>query len=143
MAPTTIEDIGKIYPDGTRAVGQVNLEISDGEFLVLVGPSGCGESTVVRMISGLDEITEGRLGIGGRVVNDGPSKDRAIAIMFQKYALYLHMTVRDNMAFGLRLRETEAFLMDEALSKFDAKLRVGCVHSSGRCTSVPTRPRSM
>lgn len=90
------------------------------------------------MISGLDEITEGRLSVGGQAVNDVPSKDRAIAIMFQKYALYPHMTVRDHMAFGLRLRVPEAFLMGEALSNFDAKLRVGCVHSSGRCTSVPT-----
>jgi len=106
MASITLEDIGKIYPDGTRAVGQVNLEIRDGEFLVLVGPSGCGKSTVLRMIAGLEEITEGKLSIGEHVVNDVPPKDRDIAMIFQNYALYPHMTVRDNMAFGLKLRKT-------------------------------------
>ncbi len=106
MASITLEDIGKIYPDGTRAVGQVNLTIRDGEFLVLVGPSGCGKSTVLRMIAGLEEITEGKLSIGERLVNDVPPKDRDIAMVFQNYALYPHMSVRDNMAFGLKLRKT-------------------------------------
>lgn len=106
MASITLEDIGKIYPDGTRAVGELNLSISDGEFLVLVGPSGCGKSTALRMIAGLEEITEGKLTIGDKVVNDVPPKDRDIAMIFQNYALYPHMTVRDNMAFGLKLRKT-------------------------------------
>ena len=105
MASITLEDIGKIYPDGTRAVGQVNLEIRDGEFLVLVGPSGCGKSTVLRMIAGLEDITEGKMSIGDTVVNDVPPKDRDIAMVFQNYALYPHMSVRDNMAFGLKLRK--------------------------------------
>ncbi|MCL1593076.1 MAG: sn-glycerol-3-phosphate ABC transporter ATP-binding protein UgpC [Actinomycetia bacterium] len=105
MAVIALEDLGKIYPDGTRAVGQVNLTIKDGEFLVLVGPSGCGKSTVLRMIAGLEDITEGKLSIGDRVVNDVPPKDRDIAMVFQNYALYPHMTVRDNMAFGLKLRK--------------------------------------
>ncbi|RLE11787.1 MAG: ABC transporter ATP-binding protein [Actinobacteria bacterium] len=105
MASITLEDIGKVYPDGTRAVGQVDLEVNDGEFLVLVGPSGCGKSTVLRMIAGLEDITEGKMSIGERVVNDVPPKDRDIAMVFQNYALYPHMTVRDNMAFGLKLRK--------------------------------------
>jgi multiple sugar transport system ATP-binding protein len=106
VAEIKLEDIGKIYPDGTRAVGQVSLEIHDGEFLVLVGPSGCGKSTVLRMIAGLEEITEGQLFIGDRLVNDVAPKDRDIAMVFQNYALYPHMSVYDNMAFGLKLRKT-------------------------------------
>ncbi len=105
MASITMEGLGKIYPDGTRAVGDVNLHIEDGEFLVLVGPSGCGKSTVLRMIAGLESITEGTLSIGDRVVNDVAPKDRDIAMVFQNYALYPHMSVYDNMAFGLKLRK--------------------------------------
>jgi multiple sugar transport system ATP-binding protein len=105
MAAITLEDIGKIYPDGTRAVGSVNIDVRDGEFLVLVGPSGCGKSTVLRMIAGLEDISEGKLSIGDRVVNDVPPKDRDIAMVFQNYALYPHMSVYDNMAFGLKLRK--------------------------------------
>ena len=100
-----MEDLGKIYPDGTRAVGDVDLTIHDGEFLVLVGPSGCGKSTVLRMIAGLEDISEGTMSIGDRVVNDVAAKDRDIAMVFQNYALYPHMTVFDNMAFGLKLRK--------------------------------------
>ena len=106
MASITLEDIGKIYPDDTRAVGQVNLDIVDGEFLVLVGPSGCGKSTVLRMIAGLEEITEGKMYNGDRLVNDMAPKDRDIAMVFQNDALYPHMSVYDNMAFGLKLRKT-------------------------------------
>ncbi len=113
MATITLEDIGKIYPDGTRAVGQVNLTIRDGEFLVLVGPSGCGKSTLLRMIAGLEEITEGKLSIGDRVMNDVPPKDRDIAMVFQNYALYPHMTVWENMAFGLKLRKTPKAEIDK------------------------------
>ena len=107
MAEIVLESLGKIYPDGTRAVGDVNLTIFDGEFLVLVGPSGCGKSTVLRMIAGLEEITEGTIHIGGTLVNDMPPKDRDIAMVFQNYALYPHMSVFDNMAFGLKLRKMD------------------------------------
>jgi multiple sugar transport system ATP-binding protein len=102
-----MEGLGKIYTDGTRAVGNVNLTIEDGEFLVLVGPSGCGKSTVLRMIAGLEEISEGVMKIGDRIVNDVPPKDRDIAMVFQNYALYPHMSVYDNMAFGLKLRKMD------------------------------------
>jgi multiple sugar transport system ATP-binding protein len=105
MAAITMEDLGKIYDGGTRAVGNVDLEIHDGEFLVLVGPSGCGKSTILRMIAGLEEISEGTMKIGDRLVNDVPPKDRDIAMVFQNYALYPHMSVFDNMAFGLKLRK--------------------------------------
>ena len=100
-----MEDLGKIYPDGTRAVGDVELTIENGEFLVLVGPSGCGKSTILRMIAGLEDISEGTMAIGDRVVNDVAAKDRDIAMVFQNYALYPHMSVFDNMAFGLKLRK--------------------------------------
>jgi multiple sugar transport system ATP-binding protein len=100
-----MEGLGKVYDDGTRAVGDLDLEIEDGEFLVLVGPSGCGKSTVLRMIAGLEDITEGMMTIGDRVVNDVAPKDRDIAMVFQNYALYPHMSVYDNMAFGLKLRK--------------------------------------
>ncbi len=105
MAEITLDGVGKIYPDGTRAVGELDLTILDGEFLVFVGPSGCGKTTALRMIAGLEEITEGTISIGDRVVNDVQPKDRDIAMVFQNYALYPHMTVRDNMAFGLKLRK--------------------------------------
>ncbi len=105
MASITFEDIGKVYPGGTRAISDVTIEVEDGEFVVLVGPSGCGKSTLLRMAAGLEEVTEGKLSIGDRVVNDVPPKDRDIAMVFQNYALYPHMSVYDNMAFGLKLRK--------------------------------------
>ncbi len=105
MANITFEDVGTVYPGGTRAIEGVNFEISDGEFLVVVGPSGCGKSTLLRMVAGLEEITEGKIIIANRVVNDVEPKDRDIAMVFQSYALYPHMTVFNNMAFGLKLRK--------------------------------------
>src|SRR5687767_9967491 len=105
MAGVTFEDVAKIYPDGTRAVNDFDLDIEEGEFMVLVGPSGCGKSTALRMVAGLEEISEGVLRIGDRVVNHVPSRDRDIAMVFQSYALYPHLSVRDNIAFGLKLRK--------------------------------------
>jgi len=105
MAGLTLKNIYKKYPGGFVAVKDVNLEIKDKEFIVLVGPSGCGKSTTLRMIAGLEEISEGELYIGDRLVNDIAPKDRDIAMVFQNYALYPHMTVFENMAFGLKLRK--------------------------------------
>ncbi|MGQ0849517.1 MAG: ABC transporter ATP-binding protein [Actinomycetota bacterium] len=107
MASITFDKVGKVYPGGTRVITDVNLHIEDQEFLVLVGPSGCGKSTLLRMIAGLEEVTEGDLKIGDRVVNDVSPKDRDIAMVFQNYALYPHMSVYDNMAFGLKLRKMD------------------------------------
>jgi multiple sugar transport system ATP-binding protein len=105
MAQVAFERVSKIYPDGTRAVNDINLEIDDGEFMVLVGPSGCGKTTALRMVAGLEEISEGVLKIGERVVNHVPSRDRDIAMVFQSYALYPHLSVYENIAFGLRLKK--------------------------------------
>jgi multiple sugar transport system ATP-binding protein len=105
MASITFDSIGKVYPDGTRAIHDVNIHVGDGEFVVLVGPSGCGKSTLLRMVAGLEDVTDGDLSIGDRVVNDVSPKDRDIAMVFQNYALYPHMSVYDNMAFGLKLRK--------------------------------------
>ena len=105
MARVTLDHVQKTYDDGFEAVHDVSLEVADGEFVVLVGPSGCGKSTTLRMIAGLESITAGTLRIGDRVVNDVAPKDRDIAMVFQNYALYPHMTVFDNMAFGLKLRK--------------------------------------
>ena len=105
MAAITLENVCKVYPGGFKAVDNISLEIRDQEFVVLVGPSGCGKSTTLRMIAGLDEITSGDIYIDGRRINDVPAKDRDIAMVFQNYALYPHMTVYENMAFGLTLRK--------------------------------------
>lgn len=104
MAQISLRDISKVYRGGIRAVDRLNLGIENKEFLVLVGPSGCGKSTTLRMVAGLEEITEGKIWIGPKLVNDVPAKDRDIAMVFQNYALYPHMTVFENMAFGLKLR---------------------------------------
>ena len=106
MASISLKGIYKIYPGDVTAVSDFNLEIEDKEFIILVGPSGCGKSTTLRMIAGLEEISKGELYIGDRLVNDVPPKDRDIAMVFQNYALYPHMTVYKNMAFGLELRKT-------------------------------------
>jgi multiple sugar transport system ATP-binding protein len=105
VAEVVFEDIAKIYPDGTRAVNDLDLEIKDGEFMVLVGPSGCGKTTALRMVAGLEDISEGVLKIGDRVVNHVPSRDRDIAMVFQSYALYPHLSVYENIAFGLKLKK--------------------------------------
>jgi len=105
MAQVAFERVSKIYPDGTRAVNDINLDVQDGEFMVLVGPSGCGKTTALRMVAGLEDISEGVLRIGERVVNHVPSRDRDIAMVFQSYALYPHLSVYENIAFGLRLKK--------------------------------------
>jgi multiple sugar transport system ATP-binding protein len=105
VAGVTFNGVGKVYPDGTRAVSGMDLEIADGEFMVLVGPSGCGKTTALRMVAGLEEISEGVVKIGDRVVNHLPARERDIAMVFQSYALYPHLTVYDNIAFSLRLRK--------------------------------------
>ena len=104
MAQVSFESVGKVYPDGTRALGDFSLDVGDGEFVVFVGPSGCGKTTALRMVAGLEDITSGSVRIGDRVVNKLPPKDRDVAMVFQNYALYPHMTAYDNMAFGLKMR---------------------------------------
>ncbi|MFA6217369.1 MAG: sn-glycerol-3-phosphate ABC transporter ATP-binding protein UgpC [Candidatus Omnitrophota bacterium] len=104
MAQVSLKNVSKVYPNGVKVVNNLNLGVENKEFLVLVGPSGCGKSTTLRMIAGLEEITEGDIFIGNKKVNDVPAKDRDIAMVFQNYALYPHMTVFENMAFGLKLR---------------------------------------
>src|SRR5918998_139380 len=108
MADIKLDKVTKRYPDGTEAVKQVDLDIGDGEFMILVGPSGCGKSTALRMIAGLEEISEGDLLIDGERVNDLAPRDRDIAMVFQNYALYPHMTVRDSMGFALKLAKEDA-----------------------------------
>ena len=106
MASLSLKNVCKVYPNGFEAVKDFNLEVEDKEFIIFVGPSGCGKSTTLRMIAGLEEISSGELWIGDKLVNDVEPKDRDIAMVFQNYALYPHMTVFENMAFGLKLRKT-------------------------------------
>ncbi len=105
MGTITFDEVAKVYPDGTEAVADLDLEIGDGEFMVLVGPSGCGKSTGLKMVAGLEEVSRGTITIGDRVVNDLPPRDRDVAMVFQDYALYPHMTVFENMAFALKIRK--------------------------------------
>ncbi|HWT84923.1 MAG TPA: ABC transporter ATP-binding protein, partial [Myxococcales bacterium] len=105
MASVVLEHVAKRYGDNPPVISDIDLEIRDHEFVVLVGPSGCGKSTLLRMVAGLEEITSGTISIGGRVVNEVPPKDRNIAMVFQSYALYPHMTVRRNIEFPLRSRK--------------------------------------
>src|SRR2546429_3719485 len=106
MASVTYEHVTKRYQADTAAISDLNLQILDTEFMVLVGPSGCGKSTALRMLAGLEEISDGEIKIGDRVVNEVPARERDIAMVFQSYALYPHMSVYDNMAFGLKMRRT-------------------------------------
>jgi multiple sugar transport system ATP-binding protein len=136
VASIALSGVSKVFPDGTAAVDGLDLEIPDGGFTVLVGPSGSGKSTALRMVAGLEDATTGTIRIADRIVNDVAPKDRDIAMVFQSYALYPHMSVQDNLGFALKLRSLEggrvraivreprAFLMDEPLSNIDAKLRV-------------------
>ena len=121
MAQVSVRKVVKEYEGHVQAVKGIDLEIEDHEFVVLVGPSGCGKSTTLRMIAGLEEITSGEISIGGEVVNDVPPRDRDIAMVFQNYALYPHMSVFDNMAFGLKLRK---FPRDEIKRRVDEAARI-------------------
>jgi len=116
VAGVTFSGVSKVYPDGTRAVNDLNLEIEDGEFMVLVGPSGCGKTTALRMVAGLEDISEGAIRIGERVVNHVPSRDRDIAMVFQSYALYPHLSVYDNIAFGLKLQKLPKDQIEERVN---------------------------
>src|SRR4051812_10863711 len=117
MAQIELRDVTKRYDDGFEAVKHMNLEIQDGEFMILVGPSGCGKSTALRMIAGLEDISDGELLIGGDVVNQKAPKDRDIAMVFQNYALYPHMTVRENMGFALKLAGTDQGEIDRKVNE--------------------------
>jgi multiple sugar transport system ATP-binding protein len=117
MAEITLDKLTKRYPDGYEAVKEMDLTIEDGEFVILVGPSGCGKSTALRMIAGLEDITDGELRIGGNVVNDRAPKDRDIAMVFQNYALYPHMSVRDNMGFALKLAKVDKAEIDRKVEE--------------------------
>src|SRR3954465_12245577 len=117
MAEITFDGIWKRYPDGFEAVKDMNLQIGDGEFMILVGSSGCGKSTALRMIAGLEDITDGDLIIGGERVNDLPPRDRDIAMVFQNYALYPHMTVRENMGFALKLAKAPQGEIDKKVTE--------------------------
>jgi len=135
MAEITLEKLTKVYGDGTRAVSELDLEIEDGEFVVLVGPSGCGKTSALRMVAGLEPITEGRVLIGGEVVNRLPPKDRDIAMIFQNYALYPHMSAFNNMAFGLKLR---------GMKKDRRRERVkSAAQTLGLAEVLPKKPRTL
>ena len=113
MASISLKNINKVYPNGFHAVKDFNLDIEDKEFIIFVGPSGCGKSTTLRMVAGLEDISSGDLLIDGKRMNDVEPKDRDIAMVFQNYALYPHMTVYDNMAFGLKLRKLPKAEIDQ------------------------------
>src|SRR5579863_5352338 len=121
MARIALDHVEKVYGAGAKALDDLNLEVADGEFMVLVGPSGCGKSTALRSIAGLEEISGGTISIGERIVNDVPPKDRDIAMVFQNYALYPHMSVFENMAFGLKLRR---FPRDEIKRRVDDAAKI-------------------
>src|SRR4051812_720073 len=123
MAGVRFESVGKDY-NGTPAVREFTLDVPDREFLVLVGPSGCGKSTTLRMLAGLESVTSGRIYIGDRMVNDVPARDRDIAMVFQSYALYPHMTVRENLAFGLSLRKTPRAELDARVKEASSLLAI-------------------
>src|ERR1700761_5588075 len=122
MAEIVLDGVTKVFDDGYEAVKDMNLDIADGEFVILVGPSGCGKSTALRMIAGLEDISSGELRIGDQVVNDRSPKDRDIAMVFQNYALYPHMTVRENMGFALSLAKVDKAEIDQKVEEAAEKL---------------------
>ena len=129
MAEIEYDAVQKVFPDGTQAVHDLDLEIQDGELMVLVGPSGCGKTTALRMLAGLEEISGGEIRIGEVVVNDLTPKERDIAMVFQSYALYPHMTVYDNLAFGLKLHDVPKNEIKERVNRAAKKFRR---HEKGR-----------
>ncbi len=135
MAEITLTKLTKVYGDGTRAVSELDLEIEDGEFVVLVGPSGCGKTSALRMVAGLEPITGGQVVIGGEVVNKLPPKDRDIAMIFQNYALYPHMSAFDNMAFGLKLRGMKKERRGDRVR--------GAAKTLGLAEVLPKKPRTL
>jgi multiple sugar transport system ATP-binding protein len=135
VAEIELQQLTKVYPDGTRAVKELDLQIADGEFVVLVGPSGCGKTTALRMVAGLEPITSGRVRIGDRVVNDLPPKNRDVAMVFQNYALYPHMSAYKNMAFGLKLRDVPKSEIDRRVKDAAQILGLGEV--------LAKRPRTL
>lgn len=124
MAKVILKEVEKIYPNGFKAVHGVDLEIKDGEFMVLVGPSGCAKSTILRMVAGLEDITDGEIWIGDKCVNNVAPKDRGIAMVFQNYALYPHMTAYENMAFALQLQKTPKDEIDKRIKEAAEKLQI-------------------
>jgi len=142
VAGVTFDGVTKTYPDGTTAVNSLDLEVVDGEFMVLVGPSGCGKTTALRMVAGLEDISRGQLLIGERVVNHVPSRDRDIAMVFQSYALYPHLTVYDNIAFGLRIKKIPKDEIDQRVQKAAAILGLDpYLHRKPRALSGGQRQR--
>ena len=123
MAEITLDGVSKVYEDGTRAVDDLDLAIRDGELMVLVGPSGCGKTTALRMVAGLEDISEGDIRIGDQIVNDLTPKERNIAMVFQSYALYPHMTVEENLAFSLKLHHMPKAEVKERVHKAARMLR--------------------
>ena len=135
MAEIAFDQVTKVYPDGTEAVSAVDLDIEDGALMVLVGPSGCGKTTLLRMVAGLEEVTEGEIRIGDRVINDVEPKNRDLAMVFQNYALYPHMTCYENMAFGLKLRRLPK-------KEIDRRVRQ-TAHTLGLSEQLKKKPRSL
>ena len=127
MAEVVLDKVNKQYDNGFHAVQDLDLDIADGEFLVLVGPSGCGKSTALRMVAGLEDISSGTMKIGDRVVNTLSPKDRDIAMVFQSYALYPHMSVADNIAYGLRIRRMDKAEIDRRVNKVAEMLELGAL----------------
>ena len=128
MATVTMDKVNKVYENGFHAVKDMDMAVADGEFMVLVGPSGCGKTTTLRMVAGLEDITSGTLRIGGKAVNDETPKERDIAMVFQNYALYPHMTVAENLAFGLKLRRLgRAEIAPSLISSSPATIRSAVV----------------
>ena len=124
MASVTFDGVGKVFPDGTRAVDGLSLEVQDGEFMVFVGPSGCGKTTALRMVAGLEDVTEGIIRIGDTIANDVLPRERDIAMVFQNYALYPHMSVADNIAFGLKMRKVPKEQIAERVAEMAGVLRL-------------------